>query len=133
VTDAVLLQEPEPESPSPISISSHHHHRLRRRLLQRFLLSVGLRSFGSAAFLERDPSRDRDSNGEDYTGGTVGCAAGAVDFLVRVPAASSEELVSSTSADNAPLDERCGGGGGIRGGGGGPFLSSFNTYNGPIG
>jgi len=43
-----------------------------RDLDLRFLLAVGLRSFGV-------------SGADDFTGGTVACAGGAVDFIVRVP------------------------------------------------
>mmetsp|Transcript_6456 Transcript_6456/g.9005 ORF Transcript_6456/g.9005 Transcript_6456/m.9005 type:complete len:452 (-) Transcript_6456:108-1463(-) len=63
-----------------------------RSLTQRFLLSVGLRSFGSRSFLSDFSSKDPAASAEDYTGGTVACAAGAVDFLVRMPSDTVNEL-----------------------------------------
>ena len=59
VTDSVILQER----------TAINGNTFNRKL--RFLLSVGLRPFGA-------------DKSEDWTGGTVACAGGAVDFIVPI-------------------------------------------------
>ncbi len=49
----------------------------------KFLLAVDLRRFGTGEYAESD----------DWTGGTVACAGGAIDYAVKVPAGSGARLV----------------------------------------
>lgn len=49
----------------------------------KFLLAVDLRRFGTGTY----------SDNEDWTGGTVACAGGAIDYGVKVPAGSGSRLV----------------------------------------
>lgn len=61
----------------------------------RFLLSVSLRPFGKESQHGTSSRNDADSRGggvstigsDDWTGGTVACAAGAVDYVIKVPEA----------------------------------------------
>ena len=48
----------------------------------RFLLSVGMRSFGTDNMLASGQRRNLSA---DWTGGTVACAGGAVDYVLAVP------------------------------------------------
>jgi hypothetical protein len=70
----------------------------------RFLLSVGLRSYGmldmtdtipsviSSTFNDKKMNKDiKNSVLDDWTGGTVACASGAVDFVVTVPGSITNE------------------------------------------
>lgn len=66
VTDAIILGEKAAETRSGNAVS--------RKL--RFLLSVGLRPFGA------------NDAGDDWTGGTVACAGGAIDFIVPIHGAN---------------------------------------------
>ncbi len=52
----------------------------------RFLLSVDLRPYGSEASKSRGGKYER-----DWTGGAVACAAGAVDYVVKVPKEAARE------------------------------------------
>lgn len=49
----------------------------------KFLLAVDLRRFGTGEY----------SDSDDWTGGTVACAGGAIDYAVKVPAGSGSVLV----------------------------------------
>ena len=49
----------------------------------KFLLAVDLRRFGTGEY----------SDSDDWTGGTVACAGGAIDYAVKVPAGSGSRLV----------------------------------------
>lgn len=49
----------------------------------KFLLAVDLRRFGTGEYTDSD----------DWTGGTVACAGGAIDYAVKVPAGSGSRLV----------------------------------------
>lgn len=49
----------------------------------KFLMAVDLRRFGTGEHLDKD----------DWTGGTVACAGGAIDYVVKVAAGSGERLV----------------------------------------
>lgn len=48
----------------------------------KFLLAVDLRRFGTGDY----------SDSDDWTGGTVACAGGAIDYAVKVPAGSGSRL-----------------------------------------
>lgn len=48
----------------------------------KFLMAVDLRRFGTGEH----------SDSDDWTGGTVACAGGAIDYVVKVPAGSSAKL-----------------------------------------
>lgn len=50
--------------------------------LYKFLMAVDLRRFGVGKHLDSD----------DWTGGTVACAGGAIDYVVKVPAGSGARL-----------------------------------------
>lgn len=56
----------------------------------KFLLAVDLRRFGVGEFADSD----------DWTGGTVACAGGAIDYVVKVPTGSGGRLVEE--AGGAP-------------------------------
>lgn len=49
----------------------------------KFLLAVDLRRFGTGEYADSD----------DWTGGTVACAGGAIDYAVKVPTGSGSRLV----------------------------------------
>eukprot|EP00903_Cladosiphon_okamuranus_P009123 g8716.t1 len=49
----------------------------------KFLLAVDLRRFGTGEY----------SDSDDWTGGTVACAGGAIDYAVKVPTGSGSRLV----------------------------------------
>lgn len=76
----------------------------------RFLLSVDLRPFAVNSEAFRPPA-----TAEDWTGGTVACAAGAVDYIIDVPPALavigskpiSEEDVLSTMPKTSFLSKVC--------------------------
>ena len=52
----------------------------------RFLLSVGLRPYGDRTTEQAGVSGGKSPSSSDFTGGTVACAGGAVDFCVKVTA-----------------------------------------------
>jgi hypothetical protein len=64
----------------------------------RFLLSVGLRPFG----LESQWKDTVQSRKDDFTGGTVACAAGAIDYLVNVPGSGLSSLYETDSKGAEP-------------------------------
>jgi len=66
----------------------------RRAMNLRCLLSVGLRPFG------------KDCPWKDFTGGTVACAGGAVDFIVPVPASAPEATADAFWALAATCRDR---------------------------
>ncbi|CAN0322402.1 unnamed protein product, partial [Ectocarpus sp. 12 AP-2014] len=57
----------------------------------KFLLAVDLRRFGTGDY----------SDMEDWTGGTVACAGGAIDYAVKVPAGSGSRLVGRDGEEAA--------------------------------
>ena len=85
----------------------------------RFLLSVDLRPYGTSSTTTVSPNSfttsatttsaiDRKDDNNDFTGGTVACAAGAIDFIVPMtkrmsklilPWASSSSILSSEFKD----------------------------------
>lgn len=73
--------------------------------LYKFLMAVDLRRFGVG----------QHSRSEDWTGGTVACAGGAIDYVVKVPAGSGARLAGrdgDTAAKTAQkefwkLADRC--------------------------
>ena len=104
----VLIQDLGPLSPVPGSKSGSS-------LNLRFLLSVGLRPFGKSPIptAATEAAAPAALSGADFTGGTVACAAGAIDFIVPISAATtalSAEWVTPThsapgvGADTAGVD-----------------------------
>ncbi|CAM9907347.1 unnamed protein product, partial [Ectocarpus fasciculatus] len=59
--------------------------------LYKFLLAVDLRRFGSGEYSDMD----------DWTGGTVACAGGAIEYAVKVPAGSGSRLVGRNGEEAA--------------------------------
>lgn len=55
----------------------------------RFLLSVGLRPFGVQS-----------KNSDDWSGGSVACAGGALDFVIRVPSEACSPLTREFTAES---------------------------------
>lgn len=59
----------------------------------KFLMAVDLRRFGVGPH----------ANSDDWTGGTVACAGGAIDYVVKVPAGSGKRLVGKSGETAAKI------------------------------
>ena len=68
----------------------------------RFLLSVDLRPYGSQISMSKGGVFT-----EDWTGGAVACAAGAVDYVIKVPEAASREEGQEDEEQVWQLAQRC--------------------------
>jgi len=61
----------------------------------RFLLSVGLRPYASSYYKTLNNVKSN-----DFTNGTVACAAGAIDYIINVPSKSTSNIQSWTGSEN---------------------------------
>lgn len=77
-------------------IQENGNDSLLQDLKLRFLLSVGLRPYASKSYKESNAK----NNDDDFTDGTVACAAGAIDYIMKISSKSTSSAQSWTGSDS---------------------------------
>jgi hypothetical protein len=85
-------------------IQGDGHHLPPRDLTLRFLLSVGLRPYASEEYKEsyanKNNNNDNNNNDDDFTNGTVACAAGAIDYIMKISSSLTSSVYSWNGSDD---------------------------------